>query len=117
MTARRCFLGGPCVDCCVGTLTIGEYYMVKDDVWEQAWAGRRKSWHALDGQEILCIGCLEKRIGRTLTKHDFGNAPINDPRFDPNKSARLLDRLTADCGIRGGEAPDDGIPAFLRRTP
>ena len=35
--------------------------------WEQAWAGRRKSWHgAVPGQEVLCIGCLEKRVGRTL---------------------------------------------------
>jgi hypothetical protein len=41
--------------------------MVNDEVWEAAWACRRKSWHALPGQEILCIGCLEKRIGRTLT--------------------------------------------------
>jgi hypothetical protein len=100
MTARRCFLGAPCADCCVGTFTIGEYYIVKDDVWEQAWAGRRKSWQRqVPGQEILCIGCLEQRLGRTLTKHDFDNVPINDPRIDPNKSARLLDRLTADCGI------------------
>ena len=42
-------------------------YMVKDDVWEQAWCGRRKSWHGkIPGQEILCIGCLEKRLGRTI---------------------------------------------------
>jgi hypothetical protein len=32
-------------------------------VWEQAWAGRRKPWHGkVIGQEILCVGCLEKRI-------------------------------------------------------
>jgi hypothetical protein len=55
-----------CADCGVGTGTLGEWYMVTDDVWEQAWCGRRKSWHGrVPGQEILCIGCLEARIGRT----------------------------------------------------
>jgi hypothetical protein len=52
-----------------------------------------KPWHALDGQEILCIGCLEKRIGRTLMSSDFTDAPINDPN-DPDISDRLRDRLT-----------------------
>ena len=53
------------IDCGVGTITLGEWYMVKDKVWEQAWAGRRKSWQSkVPGQEILCIGCLEQRIGR-----------------------------------------------------
>jgi len=32
-----------CVDCGLGTNTAGEWYMVRDHVWEQAWAGRRKS--------------------------------------------------------------------------
>ena len=41
-------------------------------VWEQAWVGRRKSWHAkVPGQEVLCIGCLEQRLGRTLIRRDF----------------------------------------------
>ena len=54
-----------CADCGVGTFTLGEWYMVDDEVWEQAWLCRRKSWHGkLPGTEILCIGCLEKRIGR-----------------------------------------------------
>jgi hypothetical protein len=82
-----------CADCGVGTHSIDEWYMVKDDVWEQAWAGRRKSWHSLPGQQILCIGCLEERIGRTLTCHDFTDAPVNDPH-ESNISARLRDRLT-----------------------
>jgi hypothetical protein len=34
-----------CADCEVGTHTIGEYYMVKDAVWRQAWVGRRRWWH------------------------------------------------------------------------
>ena len=61
-----------CADCGLGTITAGEYYMVKNEIWEQAWVGRRKSWHGrVPGQEILCIGCLERRIGRALKACDF----------------------------------------------
>ena len=28
---------------------------------------------------MLCIGCLEVRLGRTLTSEDFTDAPINQP--------------------------------------
>jgi hypothetical protein len=38
-----------CADCGVGTHTLGEYYMVRDEVWEQAWAGRRKPRFCLAG--------------------------------------------------------------------
>lgn len=82
-----------CTDCGLGTVTAGEWYMVKDDVWEAAWTGRREPWHELPGQEILCIGCLEKRIGRTLVASDFTDDQINDrPRFN---FARLHNRLSA----------------------
>ena len=81
-----------CADCGVGTLTLGEYYMVKDAVWEQAWTGRRKPWHGNPGQEILCIGCLEARIGRTLKYDDFTDAPVNDPTYS-DISDRLRARL------------------------
>jgi hypothetical protein len=84
-----------CCDCGVGTITLGEWYMVKKEIWEPAWAGRRKSYHGkLPGQEILCIGCLEKRIGRTLCRADFTDADwrsANHP--DEYTSKRLRDRL------------------------
>jgi hypothetical protein len=77
-----------CADCGIGTVTLGEYYMVKRDVWEQVWTGRRKAWHGtVPGQGILCIGCLEQRLGRTLTPDDFTFAPT--PMSD-----RLRDRFT-----------------------
>jgi hypothetical protein len=61
-----------CDDCGIETID-DEYYMVTDEVWKLA-SGK-------DGRapRILCIGCLEKRIGRMLTKADFSDAPINDP--------------------------------------
>jgi hypothetical protein len=82
-----------CVDCGVGTSTLGEWYMVNDEVWQQAWAGQFKPWHALPGQQVLCIGCLEKRIGRTLTAADFmDGVEVNDPG-KRHMSDRFRDRL------------------------
>jgi hypothetical protein len=54
MTKRywRPTIGTNCADCGVGTMTLGEWYTVQDEVREQAWAGRLKPWHELDGQQI-----------------------------------------------------------------
>ena len=41
----------------------------------------------------LCTGCLEKRIGRQLSKRHFTAVPINDP-LDPWNTPRLADRLS-----------------------
>jgi len=37
---------------------------------------------------MLCVGCLEKRIGRILTRNDFTDAHINNPKTHP-----MTDRL------------------------
>jgi len=43
---------------------------------------------------LLCIGCLERRLGRRLTPADFTDAPANDPSDrDSGRSRRFLDRL------------------------
>jgi hypothetical protein len=69
-----------CADC--DEHTIDEYYMVGDDLWADYGAGDR----------VLCIGCLEIRIGRRLTPADFTDCGANkDP--DATRSARLRDRL------------------------
>jgi hypothetical protein len=90
-----------CADCGVGTNRLGEWYMVHDHIWEQAWSGRRKSWQHLEGQEVLCIACLEKRLGRTLMASDFTDAPCNDPNPRRRISERLRARLTATERRRG----------------
>jgi len=46
-----------------------EYYMVQNELWNAAKMQ----------QVCLCVGCLEKRIGRELTSEDFTDVPINDP--------------------------------------
>lgn len=72
-----------CRDC--GTETIDcdapEYYMVQHDLWISAGVG--------DG--LLCIGCLEDRLGRRLESCDFTDAPINV--LPVPRSARLQERL------------------------
>jgi hypothetical protein len=55
--------------------------MVRDDVWTAA--GIR------DG--FLCVGCLERRLGRSLAPDDFPDLPINEPG-DPWDTPRLAAR-------------------------
>jgi hypothetical protein len=74
--------GFACADCGVNTARIDEYYMVTHELWASA---------TPDGADILCIGCLEKRLGRELVPDDFPSCwGINCA--DP-KSERLLKRL------------------------
>lgn len=75
-----------CLDCNVNTLFIDEYYMVQFPLWAEANPAEAG---------MLCIGCLEKRIGRTLTVNDFTEAPINYfCKFAGGTSERLMNRLT-----------------------
>lgn len=93
----------PCLDCGVDTWKLNEYYMVTKTVWSDAFPDRPrcdgdKSWTA--GLGYLCIGCLEKRIGRILTPSDFTNYPINHVEpGDRGKSPRLMNRLGYMCEI------------------
>jgi hypothetical protein len=62
-----------CRDCGVDTIAIGEYYMVRDALWDEAWRGQwRKPRHKRRmGDEILCLVCLRHRLGRPLRMTDF----------------------------------------------
>lgn len=94
----------PCLDC--GWLTCrhdepGEWYMVTDQVWEQAGMTDTRQWisehpEARTGPtggpgHYLCIGCLESRLGRRLTAADFPGLPINLTDWH-RKTVRLADR-------------------------
>ena len=85
---ERCYIGTMngfiCKDCEIDTLAINEYYMVTAPVWEAACPEHRG---------MLCIGCLENRLGRQLTASDFTDAPINRGVFQ--YSERLAARLAA----------------------
>lgn len=63
-----------CIDC----NGHAEMYMIHDELWNSA----LPDWYEMKrvtGHIYCCFSCLEKRIGRELTKEDFTNAPINDP--------------------------------------
>jgi hypothetical protein len=84
-----------CDDCRMPTLlgngVVGglcEYYMVHDRIWEAATADEVVC--------ILCIGCLERRLRRTLTRDDFADVPANrDPVYMRADTRRLAQRKTA----------------------
>lgn len=86
MAKRTPFTSGDCIDCGRSTYGIGEYYMVRDEVWDKA---------VPDGARgMLCVGCLELRIGRKLCFLDFTLCPLNvDTFIAGNGSALLLDRM------------------------
>jgi hypothetical protein len=73
-----------CIDCGVCTNCNGEYYMVHDEVWIEA---------NPKGRGMLCIGCLEMRLRRLLTKDDFTDAPVNSMWLTVG-STLLKNRLT-----------------------
>ena len=103
-----------CADCEVDTFDTGEFYMVHNEIWAAAWAGRRvdcdcgaidtvgglqcvfefnETTSRCESCQFLCIGCLEQRIGRKLARTDFTDCRINNP--DGFKSARLRSRYAA----------------------
>ena len=72
-----------CLDCQKDTGKLGEHYFVQLELWLQA-VGSNKG--------MLCIGCLENRIGRKLVPSDFTVCYINDPKKN-NMSDRLKSRI------------------------
>ena len=74
-----------CKDCGFDTMPTrgNEYYAVTDKIWRKVKGGKG----------MLCIGCLELRLGRTLIAIDFKVAPINMGVFP--YSTRLWARLHA----------------------
>lgn len=82
------FDGFICVDCGLDTKEAQEYYMVYNDVWEDA--GMSFAGHFGDG--MLCVGCIESRLGRELTPSDFPDLPINRGFFP--MSDRLKSRVS-----------------------
>jgi hypothetical protein len=77
---RKKFL---CLDCKVDTGKIGEHYFVHTPLWMKA-VGSNKG--------MLCVGCLEKRVGRELNKEDFPPVHINNPKLY-SMSYRLRSRI------------------------
>ncbi len=95
----------PCKDCKKCTTIMKEWYVVNDVLWTIANKGKIEGY--------LCIGCIEKRIGRKLDYLDFQPMMINviDGK---NKSERLVNRLSPQSGefVRRAERMRDTIIYF-----
>lgn len=74
-----------CLDCNVHTDEIGEYYMIDFDLWNQVHPANKG---------MLCIGCVEERLGRQLHAADFIDALVNEVGGMFQQSDRLISRLT-----------------------
>lgn len=77
-----------CHDCGVNTVRIGHYYRLVDVVWEAAC----KNHPSHDEIFMLCIPCVERRLGRELDMYDFTPMPINALTAinDPLVAQRIL---------------------------
>lgn len=99
ITEEEIIEGFKCMDCEVFTRSkwggIDEYYMVNWELWYQA-TGFYDLVYDPDNKDngMLCIGCLENRIGRKLNRNDFMDAPVNDLSIPDMRSDRLINRLT-----------------------
>ena len=45
-----------------------DYYMVKDEIWDKKGVGT----------DMLCMDCMEERIGHKLTKNDILPCPLTE---------------------------------------
>lgn len=73
-----------CVDC--NRCTKLEHYFVNSNVWFNL-AG-------MSEKGMLCVDCIEKRIGRKLNSFDFTDAHINNPRTNA-----MTDKLRSRIGV------------------
>jgi len=81
-SGRRKFL---CLDCGVDTGKAGEHYMLISSTWQLT---------GLGPVGMLCVGDVEKRIGRKLNPADFNDSYLNRPR-----TGIISDRLRSRMGI------------------
>jgi hypothetical protein len=88
-----------CADCLMDTFDTAEDYWVTDEIWLLAWSNRPSiaplgfELPETGRGRVLCIACLEQRIGRTLNRDDFPNVAVNyQSRY--RRSQRVLDRMT-----------------------
>lgn len=89
-----------CMGCGLDIDRLAEYaYMVRDSIWFSV---------AETKHGYLCIGCLEKRLGRRLVVEDFSDVLIN--KLDRwRKSMRLRSRLGTLGGVEWIKRKSRGI--------
>ena len=57
------------------------------------------TWYLIHNSNVgmICIGCIEKRLGRQLTPNDFNDSHVNRPAPGKFFSNRLMERLGLLC--------------------
>lgn len=98
-----------CNDCGDSVVSIGEFYMLKREIWQDQLG--------LGWNDNLCIGCLEKRLGRKISMSDMGSFPGYDWMLPT--SSRLMDRYGFKRDASGKWRPkrasrDAGLAYFQR---
>jgi len=81
-----------CLDCRIDTGRIGEHYMLVDAVWQLVHNSNKG---------MLCVECLEKRLGRRLNPGDFNDSHVNRVKPGESKSQRLLTRINLTTRLSG----------------
>lgn len=94
-----------CLDCGVDTFHIAEYYMVQDVLWDEV---------NPDVEGMLCIGCLEKRLGRILQPSDFPSSVPLNADTSRRRSFRLSSRMEGMPSILDAMMSED--PEGIRRA-
>lgn len=75
-----------CQDCGHDTYLMRELYMLHHDLWDMMLLETGSA-------HMLCIGCVENRLGRRLVPRDFLSCPLNEsPKYKP-RSLRLRQRM------------------------
>ena len=90
-----------CKDCPRSVGLMGEWCMLRNSVWESVWpgTGQKSSRTKMPMKHFLCIGCIEQRLGRRLTRQDFDmRSKHNYPR--PDRQFPMSRRLRGRLGIR-----------------
>ena len=84
-----CYDQDECIDCGVDCIELAEYYMVTDACWERAGMDPHGG--------MLCVGCLEKRLGKHLQPRNFTDCPLNwrNVCIPHQSSFRLASRMLA----------------------
>lgn len=72
-----------CTDCGIDTGKAGEYFMLRDEVWFSVFPSKFG---------MLCVGCVESRLGRELNPQDFNDSYLNTSRKFA-RSIRLSSRM------------------------
>lgn len=79
-----------CAGCGEDTSLMKEHYFLNTELWLQVNNGQERG--------MLCIGCVEKRLGRKLNTFDFPSVHINNPKLN-SMSTRLHNRIHRFAGM------------------